>query len=161
MRRELELTNLGMSADIGQAVATRELDGERGLVSVEVGAPRQMHDGTPAAWVCGMRITGLRPAPLVLWAPGVDSMDALISALQMAGDQLSLSGIRLTWNGIHNTLLPVTQADGNILVQQITEQQIASTFGTDVAAGMIRKRTALDKKLEDHLRAERRVVDDE
>ncbi|MEV6559774.1 hypothetical protein AB0M22_28915 [Nocardia sp. NPDC051756] len=150
-----------MSRDIGQAIGTRELGSERGPVSVEVGMPLQMHDDVPAAWMCGVQITGMRPEPLIIWAPGVDSMDALISALRMAGDRLSLSGLHLTWNGVANTLMPVTQTDGTILVPQITEQQIADAFGADVAAGMTAQRTALDEKLEDHLRAERDAADDE
>ncbi|MFI5777047.1 DUF6968 family protein [Nocardia sp. NPDC051570] len=149
-----------MGRDIGQVIATRELGSERGPVSVEVGAPRRMPVEDRPAWMCGMRITGMRPEPLVLWAPGVDSMDALITALRMAGDQLSRSGLRLTCDGVENTLMPVTQADGSVLIPRATEQQLADAFGADVAAEMTAKTAALYRNMEDHFR-NKGAADDE
>ncbi|WP_433205175.1 DUF6968 family protein [Nocardia sp. CA-107356] len=142
------MSNLGMGSDIGDPMAARELESDTGRILVEIGAPRRMPDNRPARWMCGLRITGLKQEPVVVWAPGEDSMFALIQALRIAGDQLNNAGVHLTHFGSENLMMPTTQPDGNIMIERITEEELAAVLGPADAADLMHKMDSLNKGTE-------------
>ncbi|MGW4126218.1 DUF6968 family protein [Nocardia sp. NPDC004711] len=82
----------------GQPIASRELEGPNGRVLVEVGAPRRHPDvGVRNVWLCPIRTTGIDESPRENVASGVDSMDALQSALLMLSVQLDAEPGPLSW----------------------------------------------------------------
>ena len=82
---------------IGQVVASRELtdaaDPSRRIV-VSLGFPRQVH---PLEWECQVQIDGLEP--ILEWVGGVDSMQALLLAIENLRQSLKRSPYRLAWLG--------------------------------------------------------------
>ncbi|WP_327143600.1 DUF6968 family protein [Nocardia sp. NBC_01327] len=89
-------------------VATRRLEQNGSQVTVELYAPVAQAGGIDA-W-CRWRILGLAERPVVdLLAPGIDAVGAILSALDMIGDHLSLfEGI--TYLGRPDLDFPVTAA---------------------------------------------------
>lgn len=86
------------SGPFGEPIATRELEGPNGPVLIEVGAPRRHPDPeVPNVWMCPIRTTGIDESPRENVTSGVDSMDALQSALLMLSVQLDAEQAPLTW----------------------------------------------------------------
>ncbi len=125
-----------MPDDIGTAMATRELESPTGPVVVEIGAPKQMPTGEPKTWMCGTKITGLTPDPVITWAPGSDAIHALILGLRIVGEQLEGSGISLTWDGIPALGFPVGLPGGDIIVKAPTDDQLAVVLGPEAVKRM-------------------------
>ena len=82
---------------IGQIVASRELtdaDNPSRRIVVSLGLPRQVH---PLEWECRVHIDGLEPASERVG--GVDSMQALLLAVETLRLSLKRSPYRLAWLG--------------------------------------------------------------
>jgi len=95
--------------DLGIVIARREFElGDSGKVILEVGTPYPVDDGK--TWFCPYRILGLGNER-VKRTGGIDSVQAVYMALQMAGTDLYTSDPsrqkELTWCGQLNLGLPV------------------------------------------------------
>ena len=102
--------------DLGTVIARRMFDCGENNVLLEIGAPYLMDKG-PDCW-CPYRITGLGDGR-VCRAAGVDSMQALYGAMQMAATDLYASDAAreqiLTWIGQRNLGLPTLNAIADLV----------------------------------------------
>ncbi|WP_067722842.1 DUF6968 family protein [Nocardia yamanashiensis] len=95
------------AGEFGDPIAVRELISAEhgGTVLVEIGAPRKVtrklpnSDLTVDEWLCPWRITGLSDSPRVAVSAGLDSMQALQSAMILAAADLEGFKHPVTWHG--------------------------------------------------------------
>jgi len=88
-----------------QVVASRELTDEKHpkrRIVVSLGMPRQV---SPLGWECDVYIDGLGVKPIVDYGSGVDSMQALLQAVEALRLSLKRSPHRLAWLG-NSTFYP-------------------------------------------------------
>lgn len=95
--------------DVGEIIAERELEIEDNrVVQVVIGKPQRFPDGSD--YYCPFQITGIRKGK-IMHAGGVDSVQALLLAMQMISANLYTSDEgragTLTWLGKRNLGLPV------------------------------------------------------
>lgn len=97
--------------DLGTVIARRTFDCGDANVTLEIGAPYPVDEGK--TWFCPYRITGFGEARVKRMG-GVDSVQALYGALQMAATDLYCSDAarekHLTWVGQQNLGLPFLKA---------------------------------------------------
>lgn len=101
--------------DLGEVIATRELQlrDPSGSVLIEVGLPRSGSDKRD--WICPFRISGLGRGDILRYAAGIDGMQAMMLAFDIIGSYIHTSQAfrhgRLFWLEQGNTDLGLPNRD--------------------------------------------------